>query len=134
MSKNTNDRMTAAELKVARESLGLSGDWLATHLGVNSRTVREWEQGRRPVPDWVRLEVESLEQFTAELVGDVVERLMGVDEPEIVTYRNDNEYRTICSGVMFPASWHRAACARVAKEVPALSIVYASDVAAAHAE
>lgn len=134
MSEHTDNRMTAAELKVTRESLGLSGDWLATHLGVNSRTVREWEQGRRPVPDWVRLEVEDLEQFTAELVGDVVERLMGVDEPEIVTYRSDDEYHTICQGVSFPASWHRAACARVAKEVPALSIVYASDVAAAHAE
>src|SRR5690606_34223992 len=61
VSKHKGNRMTAAELKVARESLGLSGDWLATYLGVNSRTVREWEQGRRPVPDWVRLEIESLE-------------------------------------------------------------------------
>lgn len=125
MSSHKRSRMTAAELKIARESLGLSGGWLATRLGTNPRTVREWEQGRRPVPDWVRLEIESLEQFTAELVGDVVEKLMGVDEPEIVTYRNDDEYRAICQGVMFPASWHRAACARVAQEVPALTIVYA---------
>ncbi len=120
-----DERMTPAEFRVVREYLGLTGDWLATHLGVSSRTVRHWEQGKYPIPDGVRLVVEGLEQYTA----DAVELELGMLElqqgpPEVVTYRSDEEYRAAHPDMRMPASWHRAVVARAAQEVPGLSIVY----------
>lgn len=50
-------------------------------------------------------------------------------DPVLVTYRTDEEYRTAVPDLdpAFPAGWHRAACARIAQEVPGLSITFASD-------
>ncbi|MGP4114645.1 helix-turn-helix domain-containing protein [Streptomyces sp. 4N509B] len=129
-----DERMTPAEFKVVREFLGVSGDWLAAHLGVTGKTVRNWEAGKYEIPDGVRLKIEDLEQRTAEWIGQLVEKLLDMPEPTVVTYRTDAEYGERAPdaesrpGVHFPAGWHRAVCARVAQEVPALSIVYASDV------
>ena len=122
-----DERMTPAELKVVREFLGLSGDWLAGYLGVSGRTVRHWEAGRYPIPDGVRLAVEELEARTGAFVSGVIDKLMDVPDPVVVTYRNDDEYHAAHPNIEFPASWHRAVVARVAQEVPALSIVYADD-------
>jgi len=115
--------MTDAELKVVREFLGLTGDWLANYLGVSPRTVRHWEQGKYPIPDGVRLAIEDLEAYTARCVAGVVEKLKDYPDP-VVTYRNDAEYHAAHPEVPFPASWHRAVIARVAQEVPGLSIVF----------
>ncbi|GGU62273.1 Aca2/YdiL-like domain-containing protein [Streptomyces lavendofoliae] len=123
-----DDRMTAAELKVVREYLGLTGDWLAAHLGVSPRTVRHWEAGKYAIPDGVRLAVEDLEQRTAQFVAGVVEKLMDLPDPGVVTYRDDAEYHAAVPESEFPASWHRAVIARVAQEVPALAIAYADQV------
>ena len=122
-----DERMTDAEFRVVREYLGLTGDWLAARLGVSGRTVRHWEQGKYPIPDGVRLELERLEAETAEFVGRAVEQLMDVVDPTVVTYRTDAEHQATHPGVRWPASWHRAAVARIAQEVPGLSIVYATD-------
>lgn len=119
-----DERMTPAELKIVREFLGLTGDWLANYLGVSPRTVRHWEQGKYPIPDGVRLAIEDLEARTAEFVGGCVEKLIDVPDPVVITYRNDVEYHAAHPEVPFPASWHRAAIARVAQEVPGLSITY----------
>lgn len=124
----TDERMTDAEFKVVREHLGLSGDWLAGHLGVTPRTVRHWEQGKYAIPDGVRLELEDLERRTGEFVSGIIEKLMDCPEPGLITYRSDAEYHAAHPETPWPASWHRAVVARVAQEVPALSIVYASDV------
>lgn len=120
-----DERMTDAEFRVAREFLGLTGDWLAGHLGVSPRTVRHWEQGKYAIPDGVRLEMEDLERRTGEFVSAVIDKLMDVPEPTVVTYRTDEEYHAAHPEVPFPAAWHRAVVARVAQEVPALSIAYA---------
>lgn len=120
-----DERMTPAELRVVREFLGLTGDWLAGHLNVVSRTVRAWEQGKYPIPDGVRLEIERLEAQTAEFIGACVDALLDQPEPGIVTYRSDADYHTAHPEIPFPASWHRAVCARIALEVPGLSIIYA---------
>jgi hypothetical protein len=52
---------------------------------------------------------------------------MDAPEPVLVTYRSDAEYHAAHPELepRWPASWHRAVCARIAQEVPALSIVYA---------
>jgi hypothetical protein len=119
-----DERMTDAEFRVFREYLGLTGDWLAAHLDVTPRSVRHWEQGKHPVPDGVRLEIERLEQQTAEFVGALVAELLDVPDPTVVTYRSDTDYHAVHPVIPFPASWHRAVVARVAQEVPALAIVY----------
>lgn len=120
------ERMTSAEFKVVREFLGLSGDWLASHLGVSPRTVRHWEAGRYAVPDGVRIAIEGLEDETAAFADGCAKKLADMPEPVVVTYRSDEEYRAAHPEVPFPASWHRAVCARVALEVPGLSIVFAA--------
>jgi hypothetical protein len=120
-----DERMTDAEFRMVREYLGLTGDWLAGHLGVNPRTVRSWEQGRHPIPDGVRLEMERLEQQTSEFVGAVVAQLLDIAEPTVIVYRSDAEYHAAHPEIKFPASWHRMVVARVAQEVPGLGISYA---------
>lgn len=129
-----DERMTPAEFKVVREFLGLTGDWLAAHLGVSPRTVRHWEQGKYAIPDGVRLAIEDLEAHTGQFVDGVVEQLMDLPDPGAITYRDDAEYRAAHPDAEFPASWHRAVVARVAQEVPGLSIAYASDVEAGLAQ
>jgi len=119
-----DERMTPAELKVVREFLGLPGAALAKYLKVSDRTVRHWEEGKFPIPDGVRLVIEDLEERTAVFVAGIVEKLMDYPDPVVVTYRNDQEYHAAHPEIPFPASWHRAVVARVAQEVPGLSIVY----------
>jgi transcriptional regulator with XRE-family HTH domain len=119
-----NERMTDAEFRVVRDFLGLTGEWLAGHLGVSSRTVRHWEQGKFAIPDGVRLEIEDLEARTGVFVSGVIEKLQGIPEPGVITYRSDTEYHAAHPEIPFPASWHRAAVARIAQEVPGLAIAY----------
>lgn len=123
-----DERMTSAEFRVVREFLGLTPEWLAAHLTVSGRTVRHWEQGKYLIPDGVRIQLEDLERLTGEFIGKAVEQLMDLPEPGIVTYRTDAEYHASHPESAYPASWHRAVCARIAQEVPGLSIAYASDV------
>lgn len=121
-----DERMTDAEFKTVREFLGLTGDWLAAHLHVDPRTIRHWEAGKYPIPDGVRLEIERLEEVTGVFIGSVVEALMDMPDPGVIVYRNDAEYHAAHPEIGFPASWHRAVVARVAQEVPALRIAYAT--------
>lgn len=125
-----DERMTDAEFRVVREFLGLTGDWLAGHLSVTPRTVRHWEQGKYPIPDGVRLVIEDLEARTGEFIGALVPQLMDLPDPGVITYRTDAEYHEAHPEVPFPASWHRAVVARLALEVPGLSIAYAEAAAA----
>jgi len=118
------ERMSPAELKVVREFLGLPGDWLADHVKVSARTVRHWEQGRYPIPDAVRLAVEDLEARTGAFIAAIVDALMDVPDPTVITYRTDTDYRREHPEIDFPASWHRAVVARVALEIPALQVTY----------
>lgn len=116
-----DERMTDAELKVAREYLGLSLQWLADHLAVSIRTVQHWEQGKYAIPDGVRLAVEHLETVAGENVTGLVDTLKDSPDSVIVIPRTDANCPPQCP---WPPSWHRAMVARVAQEVPGLSIVY----------
>lgn len=123
-----DERMTDAEFRVVRDWLGLTGEWLAGHLGVSPRMVRHWEQGKYPVPDRVRLELEDLEARTGTFVSGVVAQLLDAPEPGVITYRTDAEYHAAHPEIPFPAAWHRAVVARIAQEVPGLGIAYAEPV------
>lgn len=122
-----DERMAPIELKAVREWLAVSGDWLAAHLSVSSRTVRHWEEGKYPIPDGVRVEVERLEDVTGEIVGMNVAALLSENDPAVATYRTDEAYwETVPEGgVRWPASWHRRVVMRVAQEVPDLTILEA---------
>lgn len=123
-----DERMQPIELKAVREWLGLSVTWLADHLKVNSRTVREWEEGRSKIPDGVRLEVEHLEDLTGQVVGMNIAALLDENDPAVATYRTDDEYWSTLgeAGPRWPASWHRRVVMRVAQDVPGLVIVEAA--------
>ncbi|MEV4868582.1 helix-turn-helix domain-containing protein [Streptomyces syringium] len=111
--------MTAAALKVARESMGLSDGWLAAHLGKTSRTVRNWESGHL-VPTVAREEIASLLRRTREAVELLVEQVRDDPCAEVVTYPTDPAYRLAHPDSPFPASWHRA----VAAQAPHIRITY----------
>lgn len=119
-----DERMTDAEFRVVREYLGLTGDWLAAHLGVSSRTVRHWEQGKFVIPDGVRIAMEDLEARTSAFISAIIPRLLDLPDPGVLTYRTDEDYRQHHPEDGLPASWHRAVVARIAQEVPALEIAY----------
>lgn len=106
--------MSDAELRMVRDFLGLSAEWLAGHLGVALRTVRRWESGHSLIPDGVRVQVEELEAVAAGQVGAVVDAL--ADSPDAVL--------TLVLGGAggFPDSWWRMVAARVAQEVPGLHV------------
>lgn len=117
--------MPSAELRVVREYLGLTGEWLATQLGVQDRTWRRWEAGTQPVPEFVREYVERVEAATADIVGQYVDALRDATDVGILTYRHEKDLWTERADMRpYPASWHRAVCARVAQEVPGLVIEY----------
>lgn len=124
-----DERMTAAEFRVVREFLNVTGDWLAGHLKVNPRTVRSWEQGRYPIPDGVRIEIEKLEAMTAGAVGRLVAILNDEQEPAVIVYRDDAEYAAHQPAADMCASWYRAVVARAALEVPGLVIDYPASTA-----
>jgi len=116
-----DERMTDAEVKVVREFLGVTGDWLASHLGVSPRTVRHWEQGKYPIPDGVRLAMENLEAMATQQVTAAIEVLNDAPDAVMVIPRAEKDCPSECP---WPPSWHRAVAARIAQEVPGLSIVY----------
>lgn len=117
--------MSPAEFRVVREFLGFSVEAMAAYLDVSDRTVRYWESGKYAIPDGVRLAVEDLEERTGVFVGGVVDQLMDLPEPTVLTYRSDREYRAAHPEAGLPAAWHRAVIARVALEVHGLRIEYA---------
>ncbi|WP_458089464.1 helix-turn-helix domain-containing protein [Streptomyces malaysiensis] len=121
------DPLTPAELRAARENLGLTGDHLAKRLGVNPRTLRSWEQGRDPIPGRIRPEIAELKAAADKAVTEMVESCQGEDEPVLITYRDDEEYQAADRGGRWTASWHRRICARAAEQTGA-RIDYAETV------
>lgn len=104
-----DDPMTPAEFRMVREYLGLTGEQLAAELDVSLRSLRRWEHGHSPVPDGVREAMEALEARAAGEVGRLVAALR--DAPEVVLQIPD-------------AGWWRMVAARVAQEVPGLTVRY----------
>lgn len=120
------DPLTSAEVRIAREYLGLTGDKLAEKLGVNPRTLRSWEQGRDPIPGRIRPEIAELKAATDAAVAKLVADLEAADDDTLITYRNDDEYKAGVRGTSWSegwhgwsASWHRQVCARAAAQTGA---------------
>jgi transcriptional regulator with XRE-family HTH domain len=113
------DPLTAAEVRIAREQMGLTGDHMAKLLGVNPRTLRSWEQGRDSVPGRIRPEIAELKEATDKAVAEMVEAQQDEDEPVLITYRDDEEYQAAHRGGRWSAAWHRRVCTRVAEQTGA---------------
>ncbi|MFF1284328.1 helix-turn-helix domain-containing protein [Streptomyces sp. NPDC058299] len=120
------DPLTPAEVRIAREYLGLTGDKMAERLGVNPRTLRSWEQGRDAIPGRIRPEIAELKAATDAAVAELVAGLEDGDDDTLITYRNDDEYKAGVSGTPWSegwhgwaASWHRQVCARAAAQTGA---------------
>jgi len=122
-------RIDGVDLRVTREYLGLTTAWLSEYLGVAERSVHRWESGERPIPTGVRAGIEHLEAATAAFVEEALAALRDAKDSTLVTYRTDSDYRQHqpdagpdstdgTSRTPWPASWHRAVCARVARQVP----------------
>ena len=54
--------MTGEQLKEIREKLGLSQTELAERLRVARNTVWRWEQGKRHIPEFLDLALETIER------------------------------------------------------------------------
>ena len=120
------DPLTPAEVRIAREYLGLTGDKMAEKLGVNPRTLRSWEQGRDPIPGRIRPEIAGMKAATDAAVAKLVASVEGVDDGMLITYRSDDEYKAGVRGTAWSegwhgwsASWHRQVCARAAAQTGA---------------
>ena len=121
------DLMTDAEFRCVREWLGVTGEWLAVHLGVEGRTIRRWEAGTSPIPEGVREEIERLEQVTAEAVAQVVAQIRDASDVAVKVYRTDADYRAARPEVAMPASWHRRVVMYACQEVPGVAITYGEE-------
>lgn len=120
------DPLTPAEVRIAREYLGLTGDRMAEKLGVNPRTLRSWEQGRDPVPGRIRPEIAELKEATDAAVAKLVAGLAESGDDTLITFGSDEEYTAWAKGISWsegwhgwPASWHRQVCARAAAQTGA---------------
>lgn len=119
-----NQPLHPAELKTTREHLGLSDTALADILGVSSRTVRHWEEGRYPIPAGLAATLTAIEDETGRFVAEHTKRVAALAEPVFETYRSDAEYP---HALPHTAAWHRAAAARVARAIPGCRLAYAPD-------
>lgn len=76
---DSSGRMTPADFKSIRESLGLSAQWLADAVHVDQRTVRRWEDGEIPLrEDVVRVLTELDQQVAFEVDRERVRILTGL--------------------------------------------------------
>lgn len=123
--------MTAAEFQATREALGLTGDWLAGHLGVSARTIRHWEHGKYAIPEGVYVEMHRLAGTARRLVRDLVaaaeETIAGGESARITVYRSTEEYHAAEPEATMPASWHRAVAWRVREQLITVGLAYPND-------
>lgn len=109
--------LTDAELRIAREDLGLTAEWVAERIGVALRTVRRWEAGHSPVPAGVADTIGEWTDAADAQVDAWTARLLDVPEPVLVIPREGER-----DG--WPAGWWRALAARIIERVDGLRVVY----------
>lgn len=104
--------MTPAEFRCAREYLGLSCQWVAEKLRVNTRTVSGWEEGRNQPPDYAVEFLTGALEVAAQTVGTLTvkwaaqkgQRPLPVPRGEASPH-----------GQEFPAQYYRRIASRVSE-------------------
>lgn len=117
--------LTGAELRAARELLGITSDHLAKVIGVNPRTVRSWEQGRDSIPGRIRPELAEIKEAADSAVRKLIDDLAD-DDDAVITYRTDDEYKAAHPTGKWSAAWHRQVALRAAAEA-GLRLDYADE-------
>jgi DNA-binding transcriptional regulator YdaS (Cro superfamily) len=116
-------RITAAELRVRLDGLGLDAQQAARLLCVRHDTVRRWVSGREMVPVRVGDELLHIEAVTRGAVDALVDVLC--DAPRVEVYRTDERLHAARPEYAdFPASWWRMVVARATRVVPESEISY----------
>ena len=101
------EAVTPAELKTAREALGLPSEWVADTAQVALRTVRHWETGATRVPDDVAAAVELLAaDICAHARGLLGEHTAG--PVTLLRYRDEETLREH-TGLAWPPATHAIA-------------------------
>jgi hypothetical protein len=123
---SVGEPMTAAELVVYRESLGLTGAWIAKATGTGPRTERRWEAGEYGIPAETHATVAQLLATTDSAVRYLVGALRLLAHPGVVLLRTDQAYKAACTdgSIVMPARWHRAVAARAAMQIPTLMLAF----------
>lgn len=116
--------LTPAEVRALREGLGVTAEWIAEHLGIQTRTVKRWEAGANAIKPFAVEALLSLESQAADQVAEHVATLRAdADLPPLLAIE-DGADNASC----WPPGWQRMIAFRVRQEIPGLRIV---DVAAA---
>lgn len=118
--------LTAAEVRAIRQGLGVTAEWLANHLDVQTRTVQRWESGDNDVKPSAAEAILSLEAEATEQVAAHVEAFTtaGGPAPKALTIKDASQ------SADRPSGWHRMIAFRVRQELPDLRIIDPASAAA----
>ena len=121
--------MTGAELKAAREYLGLSWSWTAEYLQCDERRLQRMEVDQEVVPAAIAGAIDDLYEETADYVRRMIDKYRSQVEARgdgvtFATYRSDTEYQKANKHGRFQARWHRMAAQRIVDAVPGVILVY----------
>lgn len=120
-----DERISAAELRVWLDWLGLPQRTAAELLSVREDTLRRWLSARDPIPVRVGEELEAIDAFTATAVGELITALHDARDPGVLIYRADAALWAIRPELRpYGAAWWRMVVARATAEVPGIPIAY----------
>lgn len=108
--------MSAAEFRAARDELGLTGGWLASHTGVTERTARRWEAGEVPVPYAVAERMHELLMEAHEAVERKAAQAAEAHAYNLVVWRSDEQLPQELRDTGYPARWHTRIAERVVEK------------------
>ncbi|MEU7634307.1 DUF1870 family protein [Nocardia sp. NPDC049220] len=116
---------TAAGFRATRELLGLPVPWCARFFEVAERTVERWEKGAFQIPDAAARELAAIAEETEQVVEAMIDAIdAGEISPRLHTYRTNDNYCKHEPDTRYPATWHRAVCARVMVELPQVELQF----------
>ncbi|GAA4391770.1 helix-turn-helix domain-containing protein [Tsukamurella soli] len=128
----SDDRLTAAEVRAIREGLGVTAEWLANHLGVQTRTVQRWESGQSAVKPFAVAAIRRLEAHAEEEVRRLTEAYLRDGSKHAVLFIEaggvDSVQDAPMSGLRAmvedgPSGWQRMIAFRVRQQIPGLRII-----------
>jgi hypothetical protein len=126
--------MTGAEMKSAREFLGLSLAWMSRYLMCDQRRLLRMEMDKEPIPNRLAGKLDDLYEATGQIVADLISKYQALTEERasgealFQVYRNDDEYqrdskRKVDHHNHYNALWYRMVAQRVADAVPGVVLV-----------
>jgi len=106
---------TAAEVLVARETLGLTRAALGDALGVTERAVARWEDGQRAISDECATGLDALMERAEREVQAVVRAMQDAPQRDrrLLVYRSDAHLAASGGEPGRTAGWTRAIARRV---------------------